>query len=145
MRIIRGRIESQGPFVDATAMATSQHVARLKAAGRPVPAPVTVRTLVDTGASGCVLDFGIIARLGLIQTGRTKVHTSTTGPGYEERDQYDVSLFLGSLPGQVASFAVGVVGADLASEGFVAILGWDILFKCILTCNGPSKCFKLKY
>jgi len=145
MRIIRGRIGPQGPFIDATAMASPQHVTGLKAANRAAPAPVTVRALVDTGASCCALDNEIIARLGLILTGRTKIHTSTTGPGYEERDQYAASLFLGTAPGLTASFTVSVVGADLASEGFLAIVGWDILNQCILSCNGPRKLFRLRY
>jgi hypothetical protein len=101
--------------------------------------------LVDTGASSSVLDSTVITRLGLIQTGRPLVHTPTTGSNYEEREQYDVSFFLGSLPEDIASFTVGAIRSDLASEGFLAILGWDILRSCILTCHGPSRTFRLKY
>lgn len=145
MRSINGRIEPQGPFLDTTVMATPQHVARLKQARRPAPHPVSIRTLIDTGASGCVLDFGIVARLGLIQTGRTKIHTSTTGPGYEERDQFDANIFISTPDQGVASFVVSVVGADLASEGFLGIVGWDVLFKCVLICDGPAKSFRLEF
>ena len=145
MRIIRGRIEPQGPFINTTVMATSQHVARLKAARLPVPSPVTGRTLVDTGASCCALDNEIIARLGLNPTGRSKIHTATTGPGYEERDQYAASIFIGTMPGLVASYTLSVVGADLASEGFLVIIGWDLLNQCVLSCNGPARSFRIKY
>jgi len=125
-------------------MTTPQYVAQLKKARRPVAGPIIVRTLVDTGASCCALDYGIITRLSLMQTGLAKIHTSTTGLGCEERALYDVSIFIGT-PDEVASFTVSVVGADLASEGFLAIIGWDILKRCVLTCDGPQNVFRLDF
>jgi hypothetical protein len=145
MRTISGRIEPRGPFIEATVMASPQHVDQLKALHLPVPSPAIVRALVDTGASSCVLDSGIISRLGLIQTGKTLVHTSTTGQNYEERDLYDASIFIGDSLQGFAMFTVGFVRSDLASEGFLAIIGWDILNRCILTCDGPSGTFTLTF
>src|SRR4051812_27928879 len=99
MGSIVGRIERGGAFVDMTAMASPQHVQQLRKAGLPYPGAITIRSLVDTGASDSALDFGIIERLGLIPTGQVKVHTSTTGAEYEKRDQFAVSLFLGTQGG----------------------------------------------
>jgi hypothetical protein len=145
MNSITGRIEKQGAFGQATIMATPQHIKRLKRAGTPPPQPVTVRALIDTGAASCVLDSGIISRLNLIQTGRTFIHTPSTGTAYQEHEIYDASVFLGSLAGGVTSFNVEAVRSDLASEGFLAIIGWDILSKCVLLCDGPAGTFRLDY
>lgn len=145
MRSIVGRIERSGAFIDMTVMASPQHIAQLRKVGLPLPGTRTVRALVDTGASDSALDFNIITHLGLIPTGRVKVHTSTTGSDYEERDQYAVSLFIGSQQGEVAQYTVSVVGAGLASEGFLAIVGWNVLERCVLLCDGPNKTFKLDY
>ncbi len=142
MRSLTGRIEPKGPFLFVTAMQTTQYVERAKAAGITPTAPMNVRALVDTGASSSALDATVIQSLNLIQTGRTQVHTPS---GYGERDQFDVSLFFGSVPGDVKSFTVSIISSDLASEGFLAILGWDILRHCILTCDGPKGTFRLDY
>jgi hypothetical protein len=142
MGSIAGRIEPNGPFINVTLMQTSQHVARVKAAKLPPAAPVTVRALVDTGASASAIDSNIVRQLGLNQTGRSLVHTPA---GYVERDQFDASVFFGSQAGDVKSFTIGVVSTDLASEGFAAIIGWDILIRCVLTCDGPAGSFRLDY
>jgi hypothetical protein len=97
---------------------------------------------VDTGASASAIDDNIVRQLGLIQTGRSRVHTPA---GYVERDQFDVTVFFGSQAGEVKSFTIGVISTDLASEGFAAILGWDILIQCVLTCDGPASSFRLDY
>ena len=145
MNALVGKIERQGPFLDVTVTPTDQHVAQLRKFARPVPGPLVVRTLVDTGASVSVLDVHIVTGLGLIQTGSTAIHSPTTGPGYEYRDQYDVAFFFGSAPGSVRSFTVSVIGTELASEGFSAIIGWDILGHCVLNCDGPNRRFTLAY
>jgi predicted aspartyl protease len=145
MRSITGRLDPRGPFINITVMPTNQHVARVRAAGRPVASPATVRALVDTGASCCALDRHVVSQLGLIQTGRTPIHSPTTGAAYEERDQYDACIYFGSQPGEVKEFTVSVVATDLASEGFLAIIGWDVLKQCVLVCDGPNLSFRLDY
>ncbi len=145
MRSIVGRIERAGAFIDMTAMAPGKHVELLRKLGRAVPGSRTVRSLIDTGASDSAPDFGIIAHPGLIPTGRIKVRSSTTGSQYEERDQYAVSLYIGTQRGETAEYTVSVVGAGLASEGFLAIIGWNVLERCVLLCDGPKKTFRLDY
>jgi hypothetical protein len=79
-------------------------------------------------------------------TGSVPIHTSTTGPNYELRDQYDASIFLvDPQDGTTKEFTVGIIGADLACEGFVAIIGWDLLSKCVFHCDGPAGKFSLSW
>jgi hypothetical protein len=44
-----------------------------------------------------------------------------------------------------ASFTLGVIAPHLASEGFLAIVGWDILFLCVLTRDVPARSFRLDF
>jgi hypothetical protein len=145
MRSITGRIERAGPLVRMTAMAPPKHVELLRKANLPLPPAITIRGLLDTGASASAIDSGIVLRLGLFSTGRTKIHTPTSGSDYEERDQYALSLFLGSQPGETVAYIVSVIETSLASEGFDALIGWDILSKCVLHCDGPQGTFQLDY
>ena len=46
------RLEPRGAFVEVTESVTPQRAAMLGAAGLPIPAPLTIRALIDTGASG---------------------------------------------------------------------------------------------
>jgi hypothetical protein len=142
---IKGRIESRGPFLEIMVMATHQRVMSLKAAGRKPPSPMTIRALLDTGASCSSIDPVVAKGLGLDPAGRVQVHTPTTGTDYEWRNQFDATVVLGEGTRFARAFTVGFLETDLASEGFLALVGWDILKGCVFTCNGPSGTFTLKY
>ena len=120
-------------------MASPQLVTKLREAGLPWPQPVIVRALIDTGASGSVLDRSMIAQLGLISKGTTSIHTPSTGSAYETREIFDASVILGPDAPRPLVLTVAFIESDLASEGFLALIGWDVLEHCILTCDGPSR------
>lgn len=145
MGSLAGPIEPQGPFVDLKVMASQYRVALLKSAGQPYPQPVVVRALINTGAACCVIDATILARLGLSATGSVAVHTPTTGADYERKDQYDATLAIGFGGDQPLVVTAGVVEAHLASEGFLALIGWDLLRHCTLRCDGPAGTFTLDF
>jgi hypothetical protein len=130
MRSLTGRIEPLGAFAYVTVMATSFQVDTLRAQGMPCPAPKQYAALIDTGASCSVLDSSIIASFGLTLAGQTLVHTPSTGPQYESRNQYAACLFLIDTtldPGEgVAFYNVAAIESHLVSEGFAAIIGRDI-------------------
>ena len=140
-----GKLEARGPFIEIKVMATRQRVEVLKSLNLPYPGPATIRALIDTGASSSALDEGIVGRLKLTPTGSVSVHTPSTGPTHDTCDQYDVTVVLGENAPDPKTFTVGVLGSRFASEGFFALIGWDILSQCILTCDGPSRSFSLEY
>lgn len=145
MPTLSGRLTTRGPFIDVIVMASPQRVAKLKAAGLPFPAPMQARVLLDTGASGCLVDHHIVNSLGLEPRGSVSVHTSSTGSDFIAREQFDACLVVGATDPVRKSYVVPVIGTDLGSEGFSAIIGWDILMQCVLTCDGPSRQFTLSY
>ena len=144
MSVIAGRLRLCKPAIDVKIMATPQRVAQLKKAGLAFPEPVTIPALLDTGASGSSIDVNVIKGLGLTPTGSAQVHT----PGkLSMMDEYDVSFVIGPGGDESRSFSVSVIGAELASGGggFLALIGWNILVDCILTCDGPAGTFTLEY
>jgi hypothetical protein len=149
MRSITSRIEQHGAFVYPMLLAPCYQVDALKVQGLPFPGPQQIDALIDTGASASVLDSSIIASFGLTLAGQTLIHTPSTGSQYELRNQYaaSISLIDPSLdPSEgIAVFTVAVIEAHLAAEGFLGIIGRDILSHCILTYNGPSKTFCLEF
>jgi hypothetical protein len=149
MRTIIGRIERQGPLVYPMVTASHYQVSTLRAQGLTAPPPQQIAALIDTGASATVLDASIIASLGLTLVGQTQIHTPTTGSAYEIRSQYAASVTLmdQSLPPSqgLRTFTIGAVESQLATEGFLALIGWDILSHCILRCDGPRKRYRLKF
>ena len=66
----------------------------LLAANLPVPNPVQIRGLLDTGASGTAIDPSVLTALGLTPTGTTLVNTPTTGATPQVAEQYDVGFVI---------------------------------------------------
>lgn len=123
--------------------------AALTTASLPLPTPVTIQALIDTGASGTCVDPSVLQTLGLTPSGSVTVNTPSTGNHPHTADQYDVSIFVpGSLATQppliVPNLAV-VCSELLPSQGFHALIGRDILSVCIFTYNGAAGLFTLAY
>jgi predicted aspartyl protease len=109
----------------------------LKKAGRPVPIPISVRALVDTGASCTCIDPAIIKRLGLSPIGKTQVHTPSTQGTAHGCNTYDASLVIRGQSGNLSIGTLAVVETGLNYQGFDAILGRNVLSRCMLFYNGP--------
>jgi hypothetical protein len=140
-----GQIERGGPFLDVKLMASPQRVAHLKAVGLPFPAPKIVRSLIDTGASCSAFDEHLVGMLGLVPTGLVPIATPTTGGVPVDRYLYDVSVVIGDGRADPRTYTIGMVASGLASEGFTVLIGWDILSRCVLRCDGPNGMFTLDY
>jgi hypothetical protein len=137
-----------GPVVPVgIAVSHARHEA-LTTAGQEVPAPSSVRALVDTGASCTCIDPAVVAALELPARGTVPIHTPSTGPTPHVTDEYEVSLILpgaGTHHVPLTIDAVPVVAADLAVQGIHAIIGRDVLQDCILIYNGTVGEFTLAF
>lgn len=123
--------------------------AALVANGEAVPNVVQIQGLIDTGASGTRVDPSVLTTLGLTPSGVATVNTPSTGNKPHTADQYDVSIFIpGSGPTQsplvVANLAV-ICAELLQAQGFHALIGRDILSRCLLSYNGTEGVFTLAY
>ena len=124
----------------------------LVAAGTPVPPPQPIQALIDTGASGTCVDPMVLAALQLQPTGTTPMLTPSTGAVPVDADTFDVSLI---IPGTTTAGIVDppfilqnvpVSASELfAAQGFHALVGRDILARCVLVYNGAVGLFTLAY
>jgi hypothetical protein len=81
--------------------------------------------------------------MGLDPRGIVRIHTPSTGTNYEERNQYDASLVIGEGYPTPLTLTLPVLGCDFASEGFLALIGRDVLDRCFLMYDGPEKTYTL--
>jgi len=136
-----------GPVMDAWVGVSEARRVTLVSLNQPVPNPVQIRALVDTGASSSCVDPSVMTTLALTPRGQVQMSTPSTGTTPHTADQYDVSIFIpcGTNPPLVRR-TVGVACVELvASQGFHALIGRDILRSCLLTYNGATGFFTLAY
>lgn len=115
-------------------------------AGLPVPGPIAVKALVDTGALRSHVDLSILSSLGLEMAGEIEVFTASTGMVPEKMGSYIIDLyFAGDRPGCLAK-DLEVIGSDkLAGLRVDMLLGRDILDRCLLVYDGLHHRFTLAY
>lgn len=143
------QFSAAGPILNGLIGVSQARRGALLAAGQPVPNLIQVRGLVDTGASGTCVDPSVLKTLGLSPTGIVTLNTPSTGAQPHTADQYDVSL---AIPSSVPTHApllvpnLAVVCAELLiAQGFHALIGRDILSRCLLSYNGLTGLFTLAY
>lgn len=142
------QIGAEGPVLSAIVAVSEARAAALRSAGQPIPDPVPIRALLDTGASCTCIDPFVVDALELTPTGSVRINTPTTGNRPQDRNQYDVGL---AIPGAVRGHAplflatIPVVATDLQQQGFAALLGRDILSACLLTYNGTMGWYTLAF
>lgn len=140
-------LSPQGAVVDAAVMVSFAKQDALKAEGQSVPNAIKIRALIDTGASISAVDPEVLTTLALTQTGEADIHTPSTGGTPVQRPTYDVVIGIyAGRPGDLhfISDTVQVTGSELKHHGFNALIGTDILRKCILYYNGDGY-FSLSY
>lgn len=143
------QITPQGCLLTALVGVRDARKAALILSGAAVPQVVKVRALVDTGASNTCVDPSVLQGLGLSATGKVSVNTPSTGSQLHEADQYDISLI---IPGAIATHAplsignLAVICAELLQQqGYHALIGRDILARCIFAYNSQVGLFTLAY
>jgi len=140
---------NQGLVANAIIAVSHARRVALTALQQPVPNAISVRLLVDTGASHTCIDPSVLQSLGLTPTGIATVNTPTTGTQPQNQDQYDISLLIpGSHPTHFPLVVpnIPVICAQfLQAQGFHGLLGRDVLSRCILIYNGPASMFTVAY
>lgn len=143
------QISPQGPLLNAMIGVSAARQIALSTAGQPTPSLVPIRALVDTGASASCADPSVLTSLNLTPTGSATVNTPSTGNRPVNADQYDISLIVPAAAANQTPLVVStlpVICAELlASQGFHALIGRDILANCVFLYNGSLGLFTLAY
>lgn len=141
------QFQAGGPQINLLVAVSSPREQALQQANLPVPQPVSVRALIDTGASISAIDSDIVQSLGLQPTGTTLIHTPSTGATPHQTSTYDVRIV---IFGFVAAHsftlpAVAVTESALKAFGFQVLIGRDILSHCLFVYDGRANIFSLAF
>ncbi|MGA2206053.1 MAG: hypothetical protein ABSG10_04900 [Terracidiphilus sp.] len=134
-------------MVDAFIGVSAGKFSALQQAQQQIPPLQRVRALLDTGASGSCVDPMVLTALGLQATGKVAVHTPTTGAAPAICNQYDVSILIPTQNAPAFQILTTAVTEHefFKAQGFHALLGRDILSRCVFIYNGQVKLFTLGY
>jgi hypothetical protein len=148
MPLITGSLLQEGAIVDVLVGLSRAEVNKLRLALRPVPLPMQVRALIDSGAEVSCLDPAIIQRLALPWDRPTLANM----PGAV--GMVWASLYAGSLtilhpsgdPNQnYVVPALPLCELPLGILGYDAVIGRDILDGLRFLYDGPGRTFSLDY
>lgn len=116
-----------------------EHVKAAADKGETVPQPFSGFALIDTGAAVTCVDRTAADRAGLAMVDSGFL-TSVTHEA-EAVPIYAGKLDIAGLPNNIVAHRA--YGANLTSQGLVALIGRDFLKSCILVYNGPDGSFSL--
>ena len=136
-----------GPLVDVWLAVSAPREAALRREKLPVPTPIKIRALLDTGASCTAIDPAAIAKLQVPVTGTTSILTPSTAGVAHTCNQYDVLLAILDPNGSplYLGTSVPVVESALASQGIEGLIGRDVLGGALFIFNGTAGHFTLSY
>jgi predicted aspartyl protease len=132
-------LQAMGPVVELRLAVGSAVETTLKTADQVIPQPQPVVGMVDTGASGSVIQNGIAAKLGLNPVGVTTINTpsSTNVTCY----RYVVRMaFANNVVVETT-----VIEAPLQGQHIQCLIGRNVLAHGVLVYIGYSNLFSLSF
>jgi hypothetical protein len=132
-------LQQQGPWIDLQLTVGAAAEAVLRKAGDPIPAPVSARAMIDTGASHTVIQQNLATQLGLQPVGTTYINTpaSTNVPC----PRYRVRL----LFPQNTLFEVTALATPLQGQHIQCLIGRDVLARAVFVYIGDNNLFSLSF
>ena len=148
MPVLRGLLQDDGALVEVMLGWSISRARQLRAALRPVPPPVQMRALIDTGADTTCVDASLVEQLGLPFGGTTPVNLPAHG-GLTFSSLFNASVTIlhpsGRPRDNLAVLDLSIVELDLAALGYQALVGRDVLARCRFLYDGPKNTFQLRY
>ena len=141
-------IDPAGPLVAALVHVSEGRRAALEAGGIAVPGPRQIRALVDTGASFTSIQPEVMHALGLSPTGTVDIVTPSTGQDVHTAETYDVDFVVPKAPNELPLLIpnLRVAACELyLRQGIHALIGRDVLTRCVLIYNGEQGVFTLAF
>ncbi len=149
MPFINGQIGVDGPVIEIFVGLSLPRIQALQSLGQSAPIPIKARALVDTGASLTVIDKRVIQPLGIAPTGSIPMHTPSTGSTPQMCYLYDVGIWFlqAQMQPQVhlMSVTIPVAEADFSAQTIQALIGRDLLARCLFYYNGSTSTISLSY
>ncbi len=132
-------LQQRGPVIQVAVGIATSMADQLVQQGQTLPNPVPGFALIDTGASATCIDADAALQLALpvidVVTMSSASHASSEANIYAAHIDF-VGLGISIEAGRA-------IGAALAGQGLVALIGRDILQQCTLHYNGITGAFSL--
>lgn len=111
-----------------------------------IPQPRAGWALIDTGATHSCVDDGVISQLGVTPIRRATIHGSA---GAQEVNVFPAHLRFPAIQGFEINFA-SMLGVNIQAQQFnnqpiIALLGRDVLTKCVFVYNGSLGIYTLAF
>jgi predicted aspartyl protease len=132
-------LQAMGPVVDMRVWIATSVEGALKKAGSKIPEPVPAKAMIDTGATGSVIQPAIAKQLGLQPVGVVSIST----PSSENVPclQYICRL---TFPNNVIVEALAIE-APLRGQHIQCLIGRDVLAHGVLAYTGYINQFTLSF
>jgi predicted aspartyl protease len=130
MSVIRVPIGSDGPVVDLGLWLSRVAAQALIARGGQVPAPQTVRALIDTGADRTAIHPIVLRSIHSPPAGTARVRRPGGASAFRSVDLHDVRLAIAGTPTPsipAAWVEIEAVAVAPANPSILALIGRDML------------------
>lgn len=132
-------LQAMAPLVDMRVWIGTPVEEALKRSGSTTPEPVAAKGMIDTGATGSVIQPSLAKQLGLQPVGA--VHISTPSSANVLCYRYNVRLI---FPNNVIVEAIAIE-APLAGQQIQCLVGRDVLAHGVLVYTGYINQFTLSF
>jgi predicted aspartyl protease len=127
-------LQQRGPVIQVTISLAQASAQTLLQGGKTAPAPVSGLALIDTGASDTCIDNAAAQTMGLPVIDVVTI-TSATHVN-EPCNVYPISIEVAGVP--IVIEAPRVLGANLAAQGLLLLIGRNVLQSCNFIYNGVA-------
>ncbi len=137
-----------GPIIDVRLWVSPEQSDLLVSSGFPIPPPLSVAGLVDTGAQWTAIPRPLAEGIGLNVSDWKKLCSSAFGDEEREAPVYQVRMTFGSFdaPGPPNWRTILVVGVTtIVSPGAIVLIGRDLLGTCRFTYDGRKRRLMMSY
>lgn len=120
-------LEVEGPILEVHFWIPLILEEQYKKEGKPIPPPIIVKALIDTGASTCVIQDNIPKQLGLQPVGAIKINT----PSCQNHECYQYFMRM-IFPVQGLTYEGPFTATSLGGQNIGSLIGRDVLKQGIL-------------
>lgn len=115
-------LQVEGPLIDVHFLISTELEKKYREEGKPVPEPIVVKALIDTGASHSVIQEEIAKTLGLRPVGAIKINTPSSKD--HECYQYFIKML---LPKHNLAYEGTFTATPLEGQNIQCLIGRDVL------------------
>lgn len=125
-------LQRQGPCVQVSIGLAQSIANQLLQQGKTLPKPISGVALIDTGATSTCIDDAAAKELQLPVV--NVVNVASASHASTAQNVYPIQVEVVGLP--ISIEAPNAIGAALAPQGLLALIGRDVLQHCTLFYNG---------